>query len=238
MLTVMACGAFPCKAETLDDAYRSALAGDYRVKSSDESVAAAEESVAAAKAYRYPSLKGAGSYTWLDDTPSTSVRILPILPPLTFPLMKDDKYWMSDLTLSVPVFTGFRITHGVRAAEAVLDAGQAGCLTTVQDVKMKTAESYVAVLRAGHGLEVAKSNVTALTAHARDVGNAYGKGLVPKNDVLAVQVALADARQTEIRVENILALARAAYNRQVGRPLDTPVTLDDLDRPEDSTVLP
>lgn len=214
-------------AENLDEAFKTALELDFRLKSAGDSVAAAEETLSAAKALRLPSLTGEASYTIFDNTPATSISISPLLPSLTLPLLEDDRVLMSDITVSVPVFTSFRISHAIHGAEAAVDAGRSEQLKTIQDIKLKTAEAYVAVLRAEHGLIVAKSNVTALSAHAKDVENFFAKGLVPKNDVLAVQVALADARQTAIKVENALALARAAYNRQLGRPLDNEVRLDD-----------
>lgn len=213
--------------ETLDEAFKAALAHDYNLKSVDDNVAAAEENLAAARSNRYPSLTAQAGYTVLDNTPTTSVKFSPLLPTLVFPLMENGRFLVSDITLSVPVFTSFKITHGIRAAEAAADAGRAERDTAIQDVKLKTAEAYVTVLRAVHGLSVARSNVTALSAHAKDVTNAYDKGFVPRNDVLSVHVALASARQTEITVENALSLSRAAYNRQLGRPLDSPVDLAD-----------
>ena len=102
-----------------------------------------------------------------------------------------DKIIGSSVTVSLPVFTSFRITGAVKAAEASVSAERSGLGRTVQDIRLKTAEAYVAVLRARRGLDVAQSNVTALSAHARDVDHFHAQGLVPKNDVLAVQVALA-----------------------------------------------
>jgi outer membrane protein TolC len=213
--------------ENLDAAFKAALEQDYCLKSANDSVAAAEETLSAAKALRLPSITGEASYTIFDTIPATSVSLSPLLPTLNLPMLEDDRVLMSDITVSVPVFTSFRISHAVHGAEAAMEAGRSDQLKTIQDIKLKTAEAYVTVLRAEHSLVVAKSNVTALSAHAIDVENYYSKGLVPKNDVLAVHVALADARQTAIKVENALALARAAYNRQVGRQLDSDVLLDD-----------
>ena len=223
-----AAGPSPASSETLDEAFKAAMAKDYRLKASEEQVAAAEESLSAAKSLRLPSLTGEAAYTVLDNIPGHTVSISPLLPSLTLSLLEDDRLLVSSVTVSLPVFTSFRISHAVKGAEAAVDAEKAGRLNTAQDIRLKTAEAYVSVLRAERGLAVAQSNVTALSAHARDVEHFYAQGLVPKNDVLAVQVALADARQTEIRVANALSLARSAYNRQLGRSLDAEVHLDDL----------
>lgn len=214
--------------ETIEQVFREVVEVDWQLKASEQRLTAVEEELLAAKALRYPTLSGEASYTFLDNTPSTSFSLLPVLPSQTIPLLEEDRFFMSSITVSLPVFTSFRIIRAVKAAEATVSAERSVHEQTVQDIKLKLAETYVNVLRAERNIDVAKSNVTALSAHARDVENFFDQGLVPKNDVLAVQVALADARQTEIRAANALDLARSAYNRQLGRPLDNDVNLEDL----------
>jgi outer membrane protein TolC len=93
---------------------------------------------------------------------------------------------------------------------------------------MDAAEAYANVLRATHLLNVADSGVQTLKTHERDVNDLREQGLVALNDVLAVQVALANATQDRIRVANALDMARAAYNRLLGRPLDAEVVIDEV----------
>jgi outer membrane protein TolC len=61
--------------------------------------------------------------------------------------------------------------------------------------------------------------------------------MVAKSDLLSVRVALADAQQRKLQVANGLDLACAVYNRLLGRPLDQPVSLDELS-PEATTPEP
>jgi outer membrane protein TolC len=96
-----------------------------------------------------------------------------------------------------------------------------------QDVKLAVAEAYVDVLRARRSLAVAESNVRTLEALVSDIGAMYERELVPKNDLLAVQVALADARQNRLRTANAAEIAQAAYNRRLGEPLDRVAELDE-----------
>lgn len=56
----------------------------------------------------------------------------------------------------------------------------------------------------------------------------YEKGVVPKNELLAAEVALADAQQKAIDAHADLEVAQAAYNRALGRNLAQPVYLADL----------
>ena len=83
------------------------------------------------------------------------------------------------------------------------------------------------MLRTRKSHAVARSNVETLDSLARDTASMFERELVPKNELLAVQVALADARQNELRAANAAEVALAAYNRWLGLPLDRPVELSD-----------
>jgi outer membrane protein len=75
---------------------------------------------------------------------------------------------------------------------------------------------------------VADSNVRTLESLAGDVGAMYERELVPKNELLAVQVALADARQNRLRAANAAEIAQASYNRRLGQPLDRPAVIEEV----------
>jgi outer membrane protein TolC len=75
---------------------------------------------------------------------------------------------------------------------------------------------------------VAHSNLRNVASHETDVARLFAHERVPQNDLLAAQVARATARQSVIRAQSDLDVARAAYNRLVGRPLEEDVTLDEL----------
>lgn len=94
------------------------------------------------------------------------------------------------------------------------------------------------VLRAARGLKVAESHVTSLQTHARDVQNLHEQGMVARSDLLSVRVTLADAQQKALQVTNGLDLARAAYNRLLGRPLDHAVDVDELSPEAGEHALP
>jgi len=219
----------PIRAETLDQAWQAALAADRRVRAAGRLTQSAKENLAAAQGARLPRLSVEGGYTWLDNAPATVVNFPPF-PPQTLPL-GEDQYYSYRGTLSVPLYTSGRLTRGVDAAQAGVHAARQDEARSVLDLKLRVGELYVAVLRAQRGVEVADKHVQSLDAHAQDVANRFHQGLVAKNDLLAAQVALADARQRAIQAHSTLDLARASYNRQLGRALDAPVALDELEPP-------
>jgi outer membrane protein TolC len=212
-------------AESLQQAWDTALNVDRGLKASRENTAAASSLLEAAKSARLPNVALEAGYTALDNTPTAKVDFLG--QSLQMPLAQKDSAAYRAMT-TLPLYTGGRIERGFDAATAGMDAARLGEAADAQNLKLRVADAYVSVLRASRMLTVAESHVTSLQAHARDVGNLHEQGMVAKNDLLSVQVALADANQRKLQVANGLDLARAAYNRLLGRPLDQPVLLDDL----------
>jgi len=228
MLTALVAGALlasATRAETLEDAWARALAHDRGLAAVRSQAEAAELDAAASRAQRWPTLAVGGGYTWLDQSPAFDFGFtgLPITPP---PLFAGDDFASASATLSLPVFTGGRITSGIAAAEARGRGAGAQALGAEQDLRLAVAEDYVGVLRARKALAVADSNVRTLEALAGDASAMFERELVPKNELLAIQVALADARQNRLRAANAAEIAQAAYNRRLGEPLDRPADIE------------
>jgi outer membrane protein TolC len=222
----------PVGAETLVEAWARASARDQAIAAVRSQAEAAELDAAAARAQRWPSLAVGGGYTRLDDAPAFDFGFtgLPILAPELF---GGDDFWMGAATLTVPLFTSGRISSSIAAAEARGRGAGAQVAGAEEDLKLAVADAYVGVLRAGKALAVAESNVRTLEALVGDISAMFERELVPKSDLLAVQVALADAQQGRLRAANAAELARAAYNRRLGEPLDRPVEIDEtLPQPE------
>lgn len=214
------------RAESLQDAWVRAGQQDRALAAVRSQAEAAALDASAARAQRWPTLAVGGSYTWFDDAPAFDFSFtgLPLTPPELF---GGDDFATGSATLSVPLFTGGRISSSIAAAEARGRGAGAQAQGAEQDLKLAVADSYVDVLRARKALAVADSNVRTLEALAGDVGAMYERELVPKNDLLAVRVALADARQNRLRAANGAEIAQAAYNRRLGEPLDRAATLDE-----------
>jgi outer membrane protein len=219
-------GAPASGAETLEDAWARALAHDQGLAAARSQAESAQLDAAAARAQRWPTVAVDGNYTWLDDAPAFDFAFtgLPITPPEIF---GGDDFAMGSATVTLPVFTGGRISSSIAAAEARGRGAGAQALGAEQDLKYALADAYVGVLRARKALEVAASNVRTLEALVGDIGAMYERELVPKNDLLAVQVALADARQNQLRAANAAEIALAAYNRRIGEPLERVAELEE-----------
>ncbi len=212
-------------AETLQQAWDVALGANHSLKAAQESTVAAAKRLEAAKAARLPTVSLAAGYTALENTPAIKTSIGG--PPIEFPIA-DRESLSYQAMATLPLYTNGQISSGIDAADAAFSASRTQESGRTQDLKLLVAESFVGVLRTTRGLDVANSRVVSLKAHTQDVENMYEQGMVSRNDLLAAQVALADAQQAEIKVKNALDIAKSAYNRVLGRMLYQIVALDDL----------
>ncbi len=212
-------------AESLEAAWQSALGNDLALQASRDQVQAAAVDLAAAKSARLPNVSANAGITRFNEAPAFDFSGAGV--PATLPLFGGDDMEMAGANVTLPLFTGGSIRGGIDAAEAALTVQTAMSDAGEQQVKLDVARHYINVLRAQRALTVAESTVTSLGAHVADVEDMFRSGAVARNDFLSAAVSLADAEQRRLQASNALDLARAAYNRALGRDLDAPVNLDE-----------
>lgn len=212
-------------AETLEQAWQASETTDHVQAAARADSEAARQGERRAKALRLPTLEASATRLHVDAPPQAIVE-LPAFG-LSLPLAADQNLSVGGVAASLPLFTSGRIRNAIGAAQAGVAAAEGREAATAHDLRLQVAQRYFDVLKAERVLTVTRDARTSLEAHARDVGNLHARGYVPKKDLLAVQVVLADVSQQVRQAENRLDLARAAYNRQLARELDARVELAD-----------
>lgn len=223
--TALCLAASAGRAETLEEAWRTALTRDPALAAAGLDARAAAENLRAARGARWPTLTAEGSYMRFNEAPAFDIA----MPALRFqspPLFDNDDVVTGSVQARLPLYTGGRIAAGVRAARAGAGAAAASERQAAAALKLDVARAYVDVQRAGRALAAAESTVASLTAHVGDVTAKVEQELVPRSDLLAAQVALANAEQSRLRAKNSEDLAWAAYNRLLAEPLDRRATLE------------
>jgi outer membrane protein TolC len=126
------------RAETLAEAWALAATQDNALAAVRSHAEAAELDAAAARGQRWPSLAVGGAYTRLDDSPAFDFGFtgLPIVAPELF---GGDDFWMGAATVTVPLFTGGRISSSIAAAEARGRGAGAQVEGAEEDVKTRTS---------------------------------------------------------------------------------------------------
>lgn len=223
--TVLAAVAIaPAGAETLEEAWRIAIARDLTLEAAANRVAAAEADLDAARADRRPSVSASANALGFDETPSFDFSGAGV--PAQLPLFAGSSMVMVDARITLPLYTSGMTRHAIGAAESGVTAERHAAESLAQQVKLDVAERYVDVLRTASAAAVAEGNVASLAAHLREVEDMYQGGSVPRNDFLTASVSLADAEQRRLRSNNAIDSARAAYNRLLGRPLASDTELE------------
>jgi len=215
------------QAETLEQAWSLALSGDQGLAAATSEAEAARLEIEAAKGGRLPVVMASGTYSKFQDAPAFdfSAAGLPFRMPELF---NHDDLVMAGVNVELPLYTGGRITNQIAAAEAGGVARNALADRTRAELRFAVAEAYVNAQRAERALATARSGVESLAQYVRDVEAMFNREVVPRNDLLSAQVALANAEQARLQAANGVELARAAYNRRLGQPLDRPFSLEPI----------
>ena len=205
-------------AESLADAWRLALARDAALAAATSDVDGARAAERAARGARWPSLDATAGYTHLGASPALDVATAgPVF--RSGPIFRDDQFVSGGVQAKLPLYTGGQISAGIDAAHHALVGASEDELAAVAALKLEVSEAYVGVLRARRALGVCQSRVASLGAHADDVGQMVARQLVPRTDLLAAQVAHANAEQDRVHAANAVQIAEALYNRRLGEPL-------------------
>lgn len=214
------------RAESLTEAWKLALEHDSAYAAVESEHASATAELAAARGARWPSLEVSGSETQLNDAPFLDINT-PAGELISPKLWNHDRIGMAAAQVALPLYTGGQISAGIHAAQHQVAAAAALETGAAQDLRLAVTEAYIGVLRSQQTLAVAEANVSGLKAHLADVQVMYDKEAVARNDLLAAQVASANAEQQRLIGANAVRIAAAGYNRLVGQPLERVPELED-----------
>ena len=223
LATLTAC--MSASAESLPDAWQMGFARNMELAAVVAETESARANERAARAERWPSLTANAGYTRFDTAPQLDIAAGGLA--LQAPIFPDETYASCSVQLKVPLYTGGRISAQIGAAHQEALGADVSEAAARSSLRLGIARAYVDVLRSRRLLEAAESSVASLTAHASDVKLMVDRELVTRSDLLAAQVAMANAEQLRVQTDNNVALAYAAYNRMLGEPIDRTPMLDD-----------
>ena len=177
-----------------------------------------------------PKFSTSYGYTRLNEEPT--LKLPGGFPPLIMTPIemvsgtKDNYNWA--IEAKQPLFAGGGILANYQASKIGEDAAMLEQTAKYQDVVQEVKIAYFDILRAQKIQETARQSVEMLTAH-RDVAQNYFKvGMIPKNDLLHAEVELANGKQSLIRAQNAVELAKARFNTILKQKIFTPIEVVDI----------
>ncbi len=122
----------------------------------------------------------------------------------------------ADVTLSQPLFRGFRTQAETRRANDNVAAGRAALLATEQDVLFDAVEAYANVLRERAVLELNVNNERVLDRQLEATQDRFDVGELTRTDVAQAESRVSRATSDRIGAENDLATSEAQFKNIIG----------------------
>jgi len=142
-----------------------------------------------------------------------------------------------------PLFTGWAISSAhkialLEAERAALEMKEAKLDVIFSVKKAYYNIAYYNILKTLKMKEVAELAVRQLSSHLYVAKNLFEQGVIPKNDLLKSEVALANAKQDLIRAENAVKIAKATLNALLHRDVNLDFALEETSEPKVNLALP
>lgn len=218
---------------TLDRVVSYAISHNWAIKAKEQRIQQAVASKKQALADFLPKLSTSYGYTRFSKAKKSPASILELPPPIgriripPFKLSALDNYqWRASLTQ--PIFTGFALLSKYELARLGIDIASLELELEKLSLALEAKVAYFDVLRAQHGVELARKAVEALSSHFKVAKSFYEVGIIPINDLLKAEVELMDARHDLVKAENRLTLATSRLNTVMSRPVNAPLELEDM----------
>lgn len=188
-------------------------------------VTIARSQLAQARAGAAPQVNAQASYTRTQEQGPTTISLGPgvtVSIPAPSPNLFDAR-----LILQYPLYSGGRIEAQIALAEANVKGAEAALERVKQQIVFSVRQAYYQLLLAQSGLEVVDRSVAQAAENLRVARARVAAGASPRFDEVQADVAVAQARQGQVRSRNAIAQATQGLNALINLPLNTPLRLRD-----------
>jgi outer membrane protein TolC len=203
---------------TLRQTIENAIRANLDLKVSKDGTQAALSAKKAQRTQFYPTFNLAYQYRRFDEETETEI----------FGFARALEQYNLAATVTQPVFTGFSLHHQYKIASLGLDTAKIYEKITRQNIIFEAQKTYFSLLKAQKLLGVAQEAVANLEAQREVADNFYKVGMTPLNDLLKVEVSLANTRQNLITAKNDLEIAESDFNTLLRRPISAEVVVQDI----------
>ncbi len=203
---------------TVEQAVELALENNHLIRAAMERSKAAVEALGTARADFYPKLVGTYRYTRLGEEPFLRWDAY-VVNPATGTITGtreveapvgtlDNFHW--DISLIQPLFTGFALQSRYAMAKTGMALKQVALQQARADIVRQVKVAFSRALLTEKMVLITKAAEKSLKAHAQKAQAFYAQGLIPYNDLLQAEVALAEASQQRVAAEARAQVAKAA----------------------------
>ena len=207
---------------TIEQAIEIGLQNSKTLHSSLMKVKSADARTSEMNAMRLPSLKFSANYRKLSSVEPFSIQG-PTGPITIAPSILDN--YSTTLTLSQPLFTGFRLLSNSNIAEYTASSTNEEYNKDKVELIFNVKNAYWSLFKAIQLQKVMDDNVQMVKAHVDDAKNLMKVGMMTQNDVLKLELQLSDMMFKQIDAENAVKLSAVALNSVLSIPLTTNIEI-------------
>jgi len=200
---------------TLEQAVNLAEQHSHTLKAARAQAEAFDAGLKAALKERMPTISATALASYKDEVPQLDIA-LPTGQSLTRDFGFNETYQV-DLRLSLPVFTGGRISSGVHLARASRDYYDALRQADLDEVILMARVEYLLLIKTDRLVQIAQSGLARAGVIYDDVEAMYAAGIADSVDILEANLAVSEAqsrldaarsarRQSQIRLAVITGL--------------------------------
>lgn len=213
---------------SLDEAIQIAMEGSFAVRIAKTDLSRAEQAIALRRAQMGVRLSTDTTYTRFDKESRATFGDQSIV---VRPIDAAD----TRLTLSMPVDISRNLSRFLSAAKLGLEASEKNVEAAKAQVKLSVRQSYYQVVKASWQVRVAQQSFANAESRRAVAESRFRQGDVARIEVLRFETEVALRRSELIAAQNQLSLSKNSFNNTLGRPIETPVELEDV-APTDPTL--
>ncbi len=220
---------------SLRQALELAVKHSHRLKMAAAKRQASESALGSARAARLPSLSVQAFAFYNNQVPSFDIE-LPLSQSISREVGSKENY-QTDLRLSVPVFTGGKISGGVSAASATVDLYHALEDADFDQLLYQTHLEYLSLYMADRLLDAAQSSQKRAAIIRDDVHSLFSVGAADSVDLLEVDLAFSEA---DLKVKQATSARRSAEIKLItllDLPLQDSLVISDILPAPDTTEI-
>ncbi len=161
-----------------------------------------QAAVQEARSQYWPKISAIGAYGWIDDS-----------------LLLGNNQWGIGLGLSVPLFTGFKRGYQVERARRDTEQARADYDNQLRGVELEVWTAYSKLTETAEAIPAAQIFVASADESARLAEGEYKAGTGNIISLIDAQTALTSARNRLIQARFAWYIARAQFEKAVGRSL-------------------
>ena len=129
------------------------------------------------------------------------------------------------ISLSQPLYTGGRVSHGIDAAMAGVERGRENLRSVEQQIMLSVIQAYADVIRDTEIVRIRETNLGVLQRQLEEANARFEVGEITRTDVAQSQARLASSEAELSSARAQLSISRAVYTAVVGQ---APGTLEPL----------